>query len=248
MSTYYVTAGNQARMFVLQGAALSSWATLEYHEDPISVSGGYVRTWLASDPGIGGGAEYTLSGTPTGTTYPGGAPSFSRDGTTDGAHNYVVGFDDGVVYRTGLDWSSPQALFGLPTDYDRWFGITYDAADNTLWTSMWFADTIAHWSLTGTLLGALSTGVNGMTSLALDPADRTLWFGTQGDLSEATRTFYQFSRDGSLMDTAQYSGLTNYDCMGGEFAVTARAIPEPTTLGLMGMGLVGLALRRRRRG
>jgi hypothetical protein len=77
-------------------------------------------------------------------------------------------------------------------------------------------------------------------------ADGTLWFGTQLDLG-GPRTFYQFSTAGIELGTQQYVALANDNYLGGEFALAATPVPEPTTLWLLGTGLFGLGLMRRRK-
>jgi hypothetical protein len=63
-------------------------------------------------------------------------------------------------------------------------------------------------------------------SLALDPADGTLWMGSQGTLG----TFYRYTQSGVLLQTRVYSSLARQNTLGGEFPVTnsASVLPTPT--------------------
>lgn len=76
-----------------------------------------------------------------------------------------------------------------------YLGITYDSSDNTLWISQFLSNSVEHCSLSGLLLGSFAAADSTLTSLALDPADGTLWMGAQNTLG----TFYQYSRSRTLL-------------------------------------------------
>src|SRR5271165_402506 len=144
------------------------------NESPIAVYSD-VRTtgWASYVVGFIQGGQYTLAGTPTGTHY--SLPSVifqAYDSTTDGSHNYLVDWFTGTVYQTARDFTNPTALFNVGADN---VGITYDAANNSLWVSSYTNPTVADYSLTGTLLSSFSTGHVENNALVLDPADHTLW-------------------------------------------------------------------------
>ena len=240
VSRYYVTAGEQGMIHVIQGSSVvDSWST-QNREYPIAVLGGFVRT--SRPRGGGTGSEYTTGGTFTGTTYPyPGTIGAFYDGTTDGTHNYGYDYNNGGMYRMDLDWQNPTLLFAGPT-HD--LAITYDPTNASLWVANWSGQTIKNLDMAGNTLSSFNTGITKMTGLALDHADGTLWFGTQEDLDGATRTLYQYSKGGALLSTDTYASLSDQNYLGGEF----EFVPEPSTIALLCMGVFGfLAYARRRR-
>jgi|SRR5271165_3728424 len=174
-SPLYLTTGG-SNILVVQGNSVIQTFPTAYgrFEFPIAVYGDIRTTGIWPN---NQGGQYTLGGTPTGTTYdlPGiisGAGAY--DSTSDGSHNYLVDFGTGTVYQTARDYTNPTALFtisGAPTDV----GITYDAANHSLWISGWTNSTVADYSLSGGLLSSFSTGHVYNGALALDPVDHTLW-------------------------------------------------------------------------
>ena len=112
-SRLYVTAGDNGLNSVLQGGAVVQQFSQQSNEYAIAVYGD-VRTLYNGNPGNRGvGAQYTLGGTFTGTTYayPVGAALF-YDGTTDGNYNYSVDYGSGDVWRMDRNWASASLLSG----------------------------------------------------------------------------------------------------------------------------------------
>lgn len=131
-SPYYIVAGDQQLMTIVQNGALVQTISVPTLSYPIAVRN---TVWLG-DRDDNGGTEYTLAGAPTGNTSAGGG-KFSQllDGTTDGTHNYgmLLSGPDAVTVAN-LDWSGQSILFTLPASAGA-EGITYDPNNNHLFLS-----------------------------------------------------------------------------------------------------------------
>jgi hypothetical protein len=222
VSKLYLTAGDENMNWVVQGASVTnSWTQHNIGEYAIAILN-TVRTLGVFGPG----SEYTLSGTYTGTNF---AYPFNNqavyDGTTNGILNYTVDYGGGGVYSTKTDWSNPTLLFSTTAGY---IGIAYDSTDGTLWLSSFNGNTVEHRSLQGALISSFVVPFSRITCLALDPADDTLWMGSQS----TEGTFYQYSKTGVQLSTVIYSALLSQNTLGGEFVVP----PAPTGLELDGFG------------
>lgn len=201
------------------------------------------------------GAEYTLAGVPTGSTYAFPAALGSEevdDGTTNGTFNYAWGVTSGIAYQFNLDWTNPVALFTLGNASGGRLGITYDASNNSLWIAGFdgtVGTLISDYSLTGTLLSSFDIGHGFSGALALDPADGTLWLSNL--ISGGTLTLEQYARSASgsfgatqtILSSQTYTGISD-GAFGGEFQYTGTVVPEPSTLLLGAIGVLGLAFRR----
>jgi len=241
-SVLYLTNGDLHRLTIITGSSYvqAAQGQSSFREYPIAVGQQIVTSGSTFNEQPGG--VYALNG-----TFQQAAGSWALnsgqtfwDGTTDGLFNYAVDYSNGGVYRFGTDWSGGTLLFNYGASGD-YLGITYDATDKTLWLSGWNSNTVAHVSMTGTLLGSFTAGVfsGSLAALALDPADSTLWMGSQGQ----SGILAQYSKTGVLLGTHTY-GFTD-NILGGEFAFVS--IPEPGVVELLGLGLALLLATRARR-
>jgi hypothetical protein len=177
------------------------------------------------------------------------------DGTSDGTRNYTVDQINANVIATDLNWQNPSVLFSLPGSGRDYIGVAYDPRNNSLWISGYETDVIADYSLNGTLLSSFNTGLPispyitgayGAQALAFDPADSTLWFAYSG-----FNTLYQYSTSGVFLQSGIPNGLPTYFNTGGndagDFAEPVPSVPEPTSFALLGSGLIGLTMMRRRK-
>lgn len=263
-SPYYLSNYADKTFYVIQGTEVIdtfAWTTGLagsgfFNGEGIVVVTDTVRT-RSFRPNSPGGAEYSLQGAPTGITYVNPMPPGLRyeelfDATSDGQYNYYVqhygitnnGLATENVYRTDLDWSDPTPLFSLQTvpggSAGEFLGITYDSGNQSLWIGGWnLNNQIRNYSLSGTLLSQFST-VGQVGSLALDPADGTLWM-----TRDHTALLFQYARDGTLLQSGTVAGLPQFGFLSGEFARTS--VPEPAPLALLGLGAVCAAGFGRRR-
>lgn len=236
VGSYYASLSG-ARIAVVQGNAMvNSWAAQNGCEWSINVYND-VRTNPAGN-GCGAGAKYTLGGSYTGVNYAEEVSGYqdTDDSTTDGQYNYTVSYATGAVIRTDRDFLGATTLFNAGSSS---LGITYDETDNSLWIIGFSSNVLRHYSMTGTLLNSLTLSSNVTGGLALDHLDQTLW------MVDTSGTMVQFSKTGQFLQ----SGLTIGYTLGAEFdfatANTGR-LPEPATLGLLGVALAGAGLARRK--
>ncbi len=245
LSPLYLTTDGP-RILVVQGNSVINTFPEAYgspKELPIAVWGD-VRTTGYYPPQYSGteGGQYTLGGSPTGTTYILPLPiNQAEDSTSDGSHNYLVDLFGGTVYQTARDFTNPIPIFSTGVYNDA--GISYDAANNSLWISGDGPTIVADYSLSGTLLSSFNTGHQYNKALALDPADHTLWLVNDDSNSPRHGYLEQYSTAGVLLSTGPYVGVA----YGGEFDLAANPTPEPGTLIMFGSGILGLAgvLRRK---
>lgn len=235
ISTYYLTAGDQSKIYVIQGNSLVNTinTTSGYnHPYPIAIAD-TIRTFTYS----GGryGTEYALDGTPTGNEYYN--PSFLSltDGTTDGLnYNYAIKWNTGTVYQFDRSWANPLALFSAGESFG---GITYDSSNQSLWLNNRSTGETRNYSLTGSLLSDFNTSTNVGWGLAYETQTDSLWYWGDND-----QTIRNYSKTGVLLESVVIPGVTG-NILGGEMSIRSISVPAPSSLVLFGLAL--LALRRR---
>jgi hypothetical protein len=210
---------------------VNNWTTQSPTESALAI-GSTVRT--VNELSGANGAEYTLTGAFTGTTYQQSVAVLALDGTQDAAHNYLVDAFGGNVFSFDTNWANPVFLFNPASSPPAiWSGITYDAANNSLWLANPLTSTVADFTLAGALLSSFTTSASPV-GLALDPADQTLWTSD----NNLPGVFEQYDKSGKLLQVQTYPtvGVTP----GGMEFAPATATPEPGVFGLAALGLVTL--------
>jgi hypothetical protein len=221
----YSEAGGYTNIVVVQGNTVTNFAEAygAPYEVPIAVYGD-IRT-TGYENGFSTGGQYALAGTPTGTRYSlPGVISAAYDSTSDGTHNFLVDYNTGDVYETARDYTNAIKLF-TPGEYR--LGITFDAANDSLWISGSLNGSVTDYSLNGALLTAFYTGHPHIGALALDPGDQTLWL-----VNDDTGYLQQYSQGGVLLSTGPWVGHTD----GGEFNL--QEVPESGSVPMLLLSLL----------
>lgn len=242
-SKLYLTDPDESKLFVIQGSSIVNTFTtvgtgfVGSGESALAVSGDIRTFGLAYGSGAASGHQYDLNGNYLGVEYPNNnfVDGFF-DGATNGDANFSAVPDSGNVVRFDRNWANPQTMFNT----EGALGIAYDTTDDTLWVSDQRTAVISHFTMTGTKLSSFQTGEAFGIGLALDPVDSTLWSITPAGPNG--NTLKQYSKSGTFISAASYSGLSGYNIGGAEFAVP---VPEPSSL--LCLGSAGFLLIRSRR-
>lgn len=249
-SPLYIVDGGSSQMWIVRNGTVQQTVPLSSNGFAALAVRDTVRL---KDYNDGAAAEYTLTGTPTGATWPGGSVySQLLDGTTDGQYNYTIAWNYGdssgdPVLRYDLNWQNPTVLFNLPNT-NHGIGITYDPTTGHLFIAYDYESVIREFTLAGQQVNSFDTQTNGRISgLAYEPATDSLWFKfNEGD------TLYNFSKSGTQLNTIQVSGIGGDNDFGIEFAFAApqrQSVPalSPWSLAALSLALAAIgffALRR----
>lgn len=117
--------------------------------------------------------------------------------------------------------------------------------NDEIWITEWSAKNIGIWDPSTNIFDVKfnisAFGLGNAGALAWDPFDEILWIGSQGG------AITPFSLDGTQLGVSyQPFGAMGQTIDGLTFLGEVTRVPEPATLALFGLGLVGLATRRRR--
>jgi len=188
-----------------------------------------------------GAREFTLNGTPTGATSAGGR-KFTQllDGTAGGSNNFGVECcsAQNSVTIANSDWSDQRVLFDIPFNGS---GIAFDGLTNTFYVSQEFTHTVWHYSLAGQFLERFNLA-QPLVGLAYEWSTDSFW-----GFNRETDNLVNFNRDGVILEDMDIPGFAPSNPWGGEMPISASATPEPTSIMLLGSGVLFLARSRRRR-
>jgi hypothetical protein len=174
--------------------------------------------------GTPGRQEFDTSLTPTANSgpfvMPAGNPEII-DGATDGTYNYTVNDVTGEVYRYNPDWSGAPTTVFTAACIDFCPGITYDPANNSLWTVD--VDNIYEYAMDGTLLNSFPHN-NLRGALAYESSTGTLWLVD----NSSGNTLWQYSKAGALLNTVTTTTSYSSNVWGAEFSYSATPAAAPT--------------------
>lgn len=187
--------------------------------------------------GSGNGSEYDLNGNVLNANiYAPCCGAQLLDGTTDGtSFNYTATWTGGNVFQTDRNWANQTLLFNTGFAVT---GITYDLTNGTLWIAEDNNGNIYNYDLSGNILGQFNIGSGRWGALAWEPLTDTLW-----TVNNNNSEIRQLDKNGNILYSAIIADFGNI--WGGEFEM--RAVPEPATIGLLGVGLLAFGIVRRRR-
>jgi hypothetical protein len=154
---------------------------------------------------------------------------------------------DSYRLRVSYDWGgdllalqkTPDYLLGPPTPTLQTFGVTGGGAGYNFFNQA----SRSEWVRQGVLLGVRNTGNQfGFDFDAADPLATSFDFLTHGELTWIGTT--QQSNGAPLAPTTYFT--ENFD---SQFSLTTTpsAVPEPATAALLGLGLLGVVIYRRRK-
>lgn len=234
IDTLYVTDGDSARLAIVSGtsASISSTYVRGY---PLAVRD---TIWIGDYSAGNDAREYDLNGNATGNTaaY---TPVQGVDGAANGSTNYTLGnafSSNATIYSANSDWTGMTSMFNVSGD--DLVGITFDSMLNSLWISD--KNSIYQYSTSGSLLSQF-THSSGRGSLAYEVSSDTLWYVQNG-----SNSIFQYSKNGALLDNVSISGLASNN-WGAEFSAETTAVPEPTSIVLLALGIAGIGFSRKKK-
>ena len=236
----YVTDGDSQRLAIVNTStgSLVNTVSTDGGAYPIAVQD---TIWLGHLYGSSSAVEYDLNGISTGSTS--AASTFNAtDGASDGVLNYAltdVFTTSATIVSANQDWTNQQYMFTVSSNSGGLVGITYDSALSSFWISS--ANDIFQYDLTGSLISQFSHTA-GRGALAYDQDTDSLWMVARG-AGYTNGTLVEYDKTGSVLQTQFIPGLASNN-WGAEFAMSSTSVPEPSTLAIFALGMIGLASRR----
>lgn len=235
LQSYFLADGDSNVLVEIQGTSVVNEYSTFSLGYPIAVRD---SIWLGHRDDVGA-TEYDLSGNATGSTSVGGN-AFSQllDGASGVGVNYGVECCGGInsVTIANSDWSNQQILFNLSQGGS---GISYDPISDSLFIST-FGSTVFNYDLSGNLINSFNL-TGSLAALAYEGASDSFWA-----FDRISAGMVQFDRAGNTLDSFVVSGLVNRNYWGGEIAFGSVDVPEPSTLAILSLGILGLAGRRKK--
>ncbi len=225
------------------GLAVPASATYWVGGEPMTDNGDGTHSVTLTGLGAGAHYDFNIYDDVSLETWPSGANSWFY---ADGGGSITIGFNTNTVID---GWLPAQYRIGLSTDGNNVGWVIAGSFGEPLGPGL------PDWSLTGIVMNAMGGGIYEV-ELALPLGGGPSWTpntDTYAWKSVVYGTWDSISEDGRSVNTANAMIQVLPGWEGARFTVDAytgvvkaELIPEPATCLILGLGIVGLVMRRRR--